>query len=93
MIGKKLSVILEEIENTLWEFEFNHSNTPCEYEEKAIGSAVKILMSVCMDKMWKLQENENLDFEDRCNMAEKLGNDIRNLVKTYTNIDTHKLYK
>lgn len=92
-IGQKLTPILEEIETTLWEYEINFPNTPPEYEEKAIGSACKILMSVCMDKMWTLQENETLDIEDRMNMAQKLGEDIRKLVKTYTNIDTHELYK
>lgn len=92
-IGQKISPILEEIEDTLWEYEFNMPNIPPEYDELAIRSAVKILMSVSMDKMWKLQENEKLDLEDRINMSKKLGEDIRKLVKTYTNIDTHELYK
>jgi hypothetical protein len=43
--------------------------------------------------MWELQENESLSIEDRCNMANKVGEDIRKLVKTYTDIDTHDLYK
>jgi hypothetical protein len=50
-------------------------------------------MSVLMDKIWNLQCNENMDMEDRVKMVEKAGNDIRNIIKIYTDIDTHELYK
>jgi hypothetical protein len=46
-----------------------------------------------LDKMWKLQEDENIDINTRADMAEKLGTEIRNIVRIYTNIDTHNLYK
>ena len=50
-------------------------------------------MSAMLDKMWKLQEDENIDIDARADMAEKLGNELRNMVRIYTNIDTHSLYK
>ena len=50
-------------------------------------------MSAMLDKMWKLQEDENIDINARADMAEKLGNELRNMVRIYTNIDTHSLYK
>jgi hypothetical protein len=92
MIGQKLSPILEEVEGELWEFEANRGIKP-EYTNEGFRAATKIFMSVVLDKMWELQESENIPIEDRSNMATKAGEDIRQLVKNYTNIDCHDLYK
>jgi hypothetical protein len=92
MIGKKLSPILVEIEDTLWEFEANRGIKP-EYTNEAFRSGIKIFMSVLMDKIWELQENEKITLDDRIKMVEKAGADVRELIKTYTNIDTQDLYK
>lgn len=90
MIGKKISPILEEIENTLWEFEV--SGVKPEYTDEGFRAGIKIFASVLMDKIWELQEGENTENQDRLNMVQKAGEDIRGLVKTYTNIDCHELY-
>lgn len=50
-------------------------------------------MSVIMDKMWELQELEQIDMKDRGNMALKCGEELRLIIKKYTDIDTHELYK
>jgi hypothetical protein len=92
MIGKQISPILSEIEDTLWEFEANIGAQP-QYTIEGFRAGIKIFMSVLMDKMWNLQENETLTMEDRIKMVEKVGQDVRKLVKTYTDIDTHDLYK
>lgn len=91
MIGQKLSPILEEIENTLWEFEAYNGSKP-EYSEAGFRAATKIFMSALMDKMWELQQNENFTLQDRMNMAQKAGEAVRSFVKTYTGIDCHELY-
>ncbi len=91
MIGKKISPILEEIENTLWEFEANEGKKP-EYTIEGFRAATKIFMSVLLDKMWQLQQDEKIDIQDRVTMAEKAGKDIREIVKVYTDIDCHELY-
>ena len=62
MIGKKISPILVEIENTLWEFESNKGVKP-EYTDEGFRSATKIFMSTIMDKMWELQEKENINIK------------------------------
>lgn len=94
MIGQKLSPILCEIETALWEFEAHaDGGVKPEYTIDAFRAAAKIFMSVLMDKMWELQHDESIDMKVRENMALKAGNDFRNLIKTYTNIDTHDLYK
>ena len=92
MIGQKISPILEEIEETLWEFEGNSGMKP-EYTTEGFRAGIKIFMSVVMDKMWELQQDETIDMEDRINMVEKCGNEVRELVKRYTNIDPPDLYK
>lgn len=92
MIGKKISPILVEIENSLWEFEENNNIKP-EYTQDGFRAVVKIFMSVLMDKIWELQSDEKIDMEDRIKMVEKAGQDLRALIKTYTNIDTHDFYK
>ena len=92
MIGEKLSPVLSEIESTLLEYEAN-VNRPLQYTDKGFRAAIKIFMSAMLDKMWKLQEDENIDIDTRADMAEKLGNELRNIVRVYTNIDTRDLYK
>lgn len=92
MIGKKLSPILSEIESTLLEFEANHTEKP-EYTTEGFRAGIKIFASVLMDKIWELQSIENMDMQDRMSMVQKAGEDIRKLVKTYTSIDTHDLFK
>lgn len=92
MIGKELSPVLVEIEETLWEFEV-HSNSQPDYTTEGFRAATKIFMSALMDKIWNLQSNEDMEMEDRIKMVEKVGNDVRNIIKIYTDIDTHELYK
>ena len=92
MIGKKISPILSEIELALIEFEINVAKPP-EYTDEGFRASVKIFLSVMLDKMWKLQEDEGIDINTRADMAKKLGNELRNIIRVYTNIDTHSLYK
>ena len=91
MIGQKISPILEEIENALWDHEAT-TGTKTEYSQEGFRAATKIFMSVLMDKIWELQEKEGIAFEDRIKMVEKAGRDVKNIIKTYTDIDTFKLY-
>jgi hypothetical protein len=92
MIGKKLSPVLSEIESALMEFEINVAKPP-QYTDEGFRASVRIFLSAMLDKMWKLQEDEGIDIDTRANMAEKLGSEIRNIVRVYTNIETHDLYK
>lgn len=90
-IGSKISPFLVEIENTLWEFEANRGFKPG-FTDHGFRAATKIFMAVMMDKIWELQIDEGMDFKDRLAMAQKCGEDLRQIIKTYTNIDTHKMY-
>lgn len=92
MIGEKISPILVEIEDTLWEFEANSAVKP-EYSIEGFRAAIKIFMSVMLDKMWELQEEEGISQENREQMAMTCGKETKELVKRFTNIDTPDLYK
>ena len=88
-IGKRLSPTLSEIEDVLLEF----SEIKPEFTEKGFKACIFIFQSALMDKMFALQEKENISLEVRCDMATKAGESLRELIKTYTNIDTFDLYK
>ena len=90
--GVILSPILEDLEITLLAFEEEIGTKP-EYSIEGFRAATKIFMSVVMDKMWELQEKENIDIQIRKDMAIKAGEEIKKLIKTYCNIDTYTLYK
>lgn len=92
MIGNRLSPILEEIESTIIEFDANYGMKP-QYGKGGFRAATKIFISAMMDQLWELQDNEKMPIEDRTNMAEQLGKDLRKLIKTYTDIDCQDFYK
>lgn len=61
------------------------------YSDSDFRSAIIIFHTALMDKMWDLQESEKMSNEDRENMAQRCGEELRKLVKTYAGIDTHEL--
>lgn len=91
-IGSKLTPILVEIEETLLNFEANIGSKP-NFSDDALRAATKIFCSVLMDKIYDLQQNENMDMRDRENMAFWAGCEIRNLIKNCTGIETHDFYR
>ena len=91
-VGQSLSPMLCEIEDTLWEWEVNGGEKP-DYPIEGFKATIKIFISVLMDKIWELQTNERMPIEERMKMAQKCGEDVRALVKTYTDIDTLSLYQ
>jgi hypothetical protein len=90
-IGEKIGPILNGIEDALWDHEILIGEQPY-FTNDGFRAAVKIFMSAMMDKMYTLQKSEDIELEDKAAMAESLGRQIRTLVKTYCNIDTHELY-
>lgn len=91
--GEKLSPVLKEIEDAIWEQEINFEGEPPHYTNDGFRAAVKIFMSAMTDKLWANDTLLGCPIEYMGRHAEALGNDIRRLVKEYTNIDTHNLYK
>lgn len=92
MLKENVSLRLKEIEEFIFEHETTNGSK-IDYDIETFRAATKIFMSILMTKAWELQEEEEMDFEDRINMVTKTGQDLRKLVKTYTGIDTYDLYK
>lgn len=90
-IGEAISPILSEVEEALWEHEAMNAGPPM-FTDDGMRASIKIFMSVLMDRMWRLQRNENMSMEDRMKMAETLGSEMHKMVKTFTDIDTKELY-
>jgi hypothetical protein len=88
-LGEKLSPILSEIEGALLD---NYETKPG-FDDEGFRASIFIFQSALLDKMWELQEKEDIQIETRADMAEKCGEAIRSIIKTFTNIDTHNLYK
>jgi len=92
-LGQKIAPILTEIENTLWEREVNMPGEMVKWPASATTAALKIFMSLFSERMFEMQSAKNMPLQQRVEMADALGNDIKKLVFTYTGIDTHSLYK
>lgn len=76
----------------MWDHEA-HTPTPPRFTDEGFRAALKIFMAAWMERIWILQKAEGLTLEDRMFMVEKAGQDLRQLVKTYADIDTHNLYR
>lgn len=90
-LGEWLAPALEQIEETLWSYEVYVPNTPPMYSHSSFRAILKLFMSAMMDKIWLLQEGEEMDVEDRMAMVEKCGKELKQLVKIYTNIESEEL--
>ena len=89
MIGDKLEPIFLEIEACMIE----NSGTKQNYSNDAFRAVCYIFIELILDKSFDLMVKENIDINIREAMALKCGEDFRQLIKTYTNIDTHDFYK
>jgi len=90
--AKIINDILDDLEHLLWEREAEERGR-IGFTKEGFRGATKVFMTALMDKMWEMQDDEEMDMEDRINMAQKAGEEVRKLIKTYTGIDSHDLYK
>lgn len=84
---------LEEIANDLLEqnaFGVGNDIKP-NYSNRDFMNAVIIFQTAFMDKMYDNMDFDNMALEERLKMAESSGKEIRKLIFTYTNLDTHKV--
>ena len=58
------------------------------YSNRDFMNAVIIFQTALMDKMYDNQNGMSLD--ERMEMAERCGLDLRKLINTYTGLDLHK---
>lgn len=86
--GKIMSPILLDVEVAMAEYNKMVGRKP-NYDRYALRSAVNIFISVLMDRVWELQEKEEMDIDTRKKMAQSCGDEIRRIVKIYTDLDTY----
>ena len=63
------------------------------YTNREFMNCLIIFQTALMDKMYDNQEYDKMSIEDRINMATRCGLDLRNLIHTYTGLDTHQIEK
>lgn len=61
------------------------------YSNRDFMNATIIFQTALMDKMYDNQDYDKMNIEDRIKMAESCGFALRNLIHTYTGLDTHKI--
>lgn len=54
-------------------------------------NTIIIFQTALMDKLFDNQNYDKMDIENRKKMAFSCGNDLRKLIHTYTNLDTHNI--
>lgn len=92
MIGEKLSPVLVEIENTLWEFECDYPEIRPEYTTDGFRATCKIFMSAMTDKMFENMQVKRYTQEEAEIEAQQLGEELRQLILHHTGIDTFDLF-
>lgn len=86
---------LEFIANDILEQNANakgNENKP-NYSNRDFMNATIIFQTALMDKMFDNQDYDDMSIEDRMNMAESCGKELRKLIHTYTGLDTHDVDK
>lgn len=58
------------------------------YSEGDFMNIVVIFQTALMDKVWEVQEFDNMSVEERLVMCKRCGEELRKFIYTYTNIDT-----
>jgi len=85
--GSKLTPVINECADAILEhYEMFKGEKP-NYKDGALRSAAIIFGDTIMDKMWELQEKENIKFENRVKMSKHLQKSLNKLVVEMTNID------
>lgn len=89
---EKINEVLDDLERLFWDIEFERRG-PIEFTDDGFRGAIKIFSTALMSRMWSLQKKEEMDLETRKKMVTEVGEKIRKLVKTYTDVDILDLYK
>ena len=61
------------------------------YSNDAFIDATLIFQSVLIDKIFDCQDFDDMPMKYRSEMVTAAGNELRKLIKTYTNLDTFDL--
>ena len=90
MLIKKLEPILAKLEMSI--AEFNVIGEKPNWSNEAFMAQITLFMSGLVDKMYDKEIKDNTDFEQRCKKVTKMGEELREFILQYTDLDTHKIY-
>lgn len=88
--GPQASVVIEELGDMLWAIDAEYQE-PYHFTDRALGSALKVFTTVLFDKAWEHQEREGILLEDRLLFATQIGEELRELIKKHTGLDSWDL--
>lgn len=80
----------EQLEEIALQFLKNAYTKP-NFSNRDFMNIVIIFQTAIMDKMFDNQNYDKMNIEDRETMAENCGKDLRKLIYSYTNLDTHEI--
>ena len=63
------------------------------FSNDAFLDACLIFQNLLMNKLYENQDYDKMSFEDRCNMVEACGTELKKLIHTFTGLDTIELVK
>ena len=63
------------------------------YSDRDMFNITLIFNTALMDKMYELQDEYGMSIEERLEMTEQCGKELKKLIHTYTGIDTIELAK
>lgn len=88
--NKAINDCINEVSDMLMDYNCTVSG-PFDFTDRAFLSSVYIMTNASMERMWELQVDEEIHQDDRESMAHSFGNELRLLIKKYTDIDTVQL--
>jgi hypothetical protein len=85
-VGERVSDAMVYLNSCIIQHE-EESNDPPEYTEEGFAAITNIFLSVVTDRMWSLQEKENMPYSDRAAMVKSLGKQLTQIMKTFTDVN------
>jgi hypothetical protein len=89
-IGEKIGDAAAFLSAALEEHDENHG-TPPGFTDDGLFAIIDLFVAALMDRVWRLQEKEGMDFPDRIAMVHSLGEEVRRIAKVYADVDTTAL--
>ena len=80
---------IEVIANDLLKEQAKNNPQKPNYTNRHFLNCIIVLQDALMDKMWDLQEQDNMSNEERLKMANSCGKELRKFIHTFTGLDTH----
>jgi hypothetical protein len=87
----KLSPVLKEISDFMWEFEAENPSTPYGFDEEDLTHATKIFMAALMNVMFGNRGKK--DLTQMIGLAEHVGGSVREIIKQACGVDMHEAIK